>query len=112
MRNIEIKARLNDWDAAHKIAAVLATFDKRPRAAEDFWMPVATGAGFMGNHEPGLRLRTLLADIAVKSHSKDKVNMTPEQIYRVCLYCWNKWRDGEELRTTPRVPDHRPPVRG
>jgi hypothetical protein len=114
MRVLEIWNQMDKFKPAKRqcvTAAALATFDKRPLAAKDFWLPVVQGTGMDDIHDPRLRLRNLLAEAAVKGHSKDRVYYTPEQLYRIAIYCWNKWRAGEKLRTTPRIPDQRPVIR-
>ena len=114
-RVLGIWAELESFKPARRncvFAAAMATFDKRPVAAKEFWVPVLTAVGFDDRNDPRLRLRNLLVDSVVRSKSKDKVNYTAEQLYRIMLYCWNKWRDGEPLRTTPRIPDSRLPIRG
>lgn len=86
------------------IAAMLATFDKVPTLADQFWKPVADGVALNTKNDPRWRLRQYLSEFALgNSKGSDRKSTDPESMYRACIVCWNKWRQGEELKTTPRA---------
>lgn len=85
-------------------AAMLATFNKVPSVAPDFWRPVADGTNLASKNDPRWRLREYLTThtLGVAS-SGDRTPVSPEDMYRICVHCWNKWRKNEQLTTTPRT---------
>ena len=95
------------------VAAMLSTFHKSPRQANEFWQPVCDGLGLTQKSDPRWRLRELLARSVAHASSKrgtkrERVFLSAEDIYRVSLVCWNAWRAGEPMNSTPRPTAKRP----
>ena len=88
-------------------AALFATYDKIPSRAEEFWQPVADGLNINEVTDPRYRLREFLKASSLASSGGNKTVVNQESMYRVCINCWNKWRDGEAMKTTPRATDRR-----
>lgn len=91
-------------------AALMATYNKVPTKAIDFWQPVADGLGLTDKDDPRYRLRELLKSSSLNIGQSDKKAIGPEDMYKVCLLAWNKWRDGEKVRMTLRPTEKRPTV--
>jgi len=90
------------------VGAMYATFEQNPIESVKFWTAVKTGLGFKNNHEPAYRLREyLMSHGSIPSRnlgSKDKVAVTGiEEIFRACIYMWNAYRRGDEVRQAPRI---------
>lgn len=91
------------------VGAMFATFEKVVTKAPEFWLPVATGIDIPSKNDPRLRLRDLLMQAALTSKAQGRDYMGYEAMYRACLYCWNRWRRGEDVKLL-RAPSERPRV--
>ena len=83
------------------VAAMLATFNKAPQIALEFWTPVADGVGLEKRGDPRLKLRTWLLQTAVgygRGGSSDKEKVTQELMFRQSVGCWNAFRQGRTLQ--------------
>lgn len=93
------------------VASMLATFEHRPRKADAFWRPVATGVGFEDVKDPRLVLRNWLSNISVNrgvgSVATGKKAVDSQAIYFTCLQMWNHWRSGKFV-TNVRAPKTEP----
>lgn len=91
------------------IAAMLTTFEKNVKAAEEFWVPVLNGVNLQSKTDPRYQLRRYLDS---HGHSimggMDKVSQ--EEMFCVCITQWNHWRDGNSVTTVKPV-NTRPKVR-
>ena len=116
-RVMEFLSRGRKQDVDHLLrspvtAAMLATFDKAPQRADEFWSAVHNGVGFEDKDDARLRLRSFVMRYTVghgggTHSSREAVDV--ERYYRTCLVCWNAWRRGKKVKTI-RVPDQRPDV--
>lgn len=95
------------------VAAMLETFCKSPEHAGEFWISVATGLDIKSASDPRKRLHKLLLTTAVMAgagaHNKARLGtkvLAGEAMYRVCIGCWNAWREGRDVSTL-RVPSQR-----
>lgn len=91
-------------------AAMIATFEKDPVAASQFWIPVTSGAELKIN-DPRLILRNFLTShvLDTKGITSSKKVINQNQMFWVCLTSWNKWRNGNTV-TVLRMPKERPTV--
>ena len=92
------------------LAAMLATFDKVPTKAPEFWTAVIEGLGLTTKTDPRYVLRESLMKVSTKvskytaSNSKrEKRYMTNEEMYRICISAFNKWRKGETSQAALRA---------
>jgi hypothetical protein len=92
------------------IAAMFATFDKVPTVAPDFWTPVASGIGLEKKTDPRLKLRDMLMQSALTATQTGKDHVPPEQMYRMCLQAWNRWRRGENVQVLRTTKERQKPV--
>ncbi|KKN81506.1 hypothetical protein LCGC14_0317650 [marine sediment metagenome] len=99
------KDSIGDVKRQPVIACMMATYDKVPRMAGQFWGPVITGLDLTNKTDARWRLRKYLADHT--TGATYRVNMKksapPEVMYRVCINCWNKWRKGDPMSMTPKA---------
>ncbi len=89
---------------ASVVGAMMATFDKAPDAAIQFWTPIATGLGLTEETDARHRLRGFLIEMNANAVGR-------EDVYRVCINGWNKWRDGEKVRAPIRPTEDRRKVK-
>lgn len=87
------------------VASMFDTFDVAPNKAVEFWEAVRNGLNFQSLNDPRKKLREALAGAVVvgargtnRSAAGDVKRVTAEEMYRWCIYCWNAWRRGEELK--------------
>ena len=92
------------------IAAMFATFERVPTKAAEFWGPVLTGLDISTKTDPRKILRDTFDRVSTRISSSDRRYMNNEDLYRVCLNAWNKWRKSESVKATLRAPDTRPKV--
>lgn len=93
------------------VAAMFATFAKLPTKAAEFWQPVIDGLGLTAKTDPRYVLRDTLQNAVSGGSNRGRPStrlMSVEDQYRVCLMAWNKWRKGEVVRGSLRVPNERP----
>jgi len=90
------------------IAAMFECFDKKPSIAESFWKPVCDGLNLTDPQDARYILMKWLQgaslDAAHYDQKKGKKVVSTEDMYRVCINVWNRWRKDEKisggLRTT------------
>ena len=90
--------RYSDWKPVRRsaiVAAMFATFDKCPSAAPDFWGMVCSGLNFTSTNDPRYQLRVFCEEHPQSNRSS--VNISSEELYRVAINLWNKWRKGDEV---------------
>lgn len=92
---------------ASTIAAIFATFDKAKTIAPEFWQPVCDGLNLGRKTDPRYQLRDTLMRSSVRGSVSDKRVLGQEDMYRICVAAWNKWRKGEECATSLRAPSRR-----
>jgi hypothetical protein len=87
------------------IGAMFATFNASAKAGLEFWHAVGTGLNLTDKQDPRYQLRRYL-----ESHSLSGVYrrgaakpVHVEDIYRVCVMAWNKWRKNEKMETGLRT---------
>ena len=87
------------------MAAMLATYDKLPSRAHEFWEPVATGLGFTSKSDARYRLRDLLQTSGLRSDTQTRNGVDAESMYRLCILAWDKWRTDApvEILRTPKT---------
>ncbi len=89
---------------AATVAAMFATFEKAPQDAPTFWDPVCTGLGLDVHMDPRYQLRRYM-DSHGHTMQKGKDPVGQEEMFRVAVQAWNRWRKGETvsvLRTTEK----------
>lgn len=85
------------------LAAMFETFDTRPTIAPAFWTPVSDGCNIPSKTDGRHRLRDVLDRryskvIRAGTRGDDVVRTwSDEDIYRVCLVAWNRWRKDEKV---------------
>ena len=93
------------------MAAMVGSFDKVATKAPEFWQPVADGLG-LNKSDPRYRLREYLQKTVLHaSRGSQRDPVDAETMYRVCVNCWNKWRQGKLMQMTPRSTDDRVALR-
>lgn len=103
-------------DRSPVAAALFETFSRKPDVAPEFWRPVFTGLGLTSTKDARFRLHDDLRSFVLKDNEGDSVRVslskskrkrvTTEDLYRLCILAWNKWRAGEEVNVL-RVPARR-----
>jgi hypothetical protein len=92
------------------IAAMFECWDKKPTIAPDFWKPVCDGLGLTEETDARYALMRWLQSHGVDAGGPNRDRTikaaSAEEMYRVCINAWNRWRAGEKvmagLRTTQR----------
>jgi hypothetical protein len=89
------------------IAAMFATYNKVPTIATGFWQKVADGIGLDSKTDPRYKLNRLLQEVVINAAGRsNQRTVSSEELYRMCVSAWNKWRNDEvaqvALRTTKR----------
>lgn len=80
------------------MAAMIATFDKVPTIAPEFWLPVKDGVNLERTDDPRHKLRSeLRASVVSMCGGKKAKRVSVEEMYRWCLYAWNAHREGRTL---------------
>ena len=94
-------------------AAMFAIFDrdKKNVDAETFWKTVADGVNVEAKTDPRYQLREFLNSIAIKANEGKKRIVDSEEVFRICVSAWNKWRAGDTVRGPFRAPLERQKVR-
>lgn len=94
-------------------AAMFATFDKDKKGdmATDFWSTVGSGVGLASRQEPRYVLREFLRTTAILTNEKRKRIVDGEEMYRICITAWNKWRAGELVKGSYKNTLERPKPR-
>lgn len=84
------------------VAAMLATAAVAATEAVEFWTGMANGIGFRDGGDPRLILRDHLSEHSLSagrsSLKSGKDIVMAESMYRWCLYAWNAWRRGKQLK--------------
>lgn len=94
------------------LAAMFATFQKVPTKAPEFWTPVLDGLNITAKTDPRYALREALLKVATKptrktGEGKEKRLMSNEDIYRICISAFNKWRKNETVQVALRATKER-----
>ena len=85
------------------IAAMFATYSKVPTLAKGFWQPVADGIDLGAKEDPRYKLRALLQEVVVNAAGRSNQRaVSAEELYRMCILAWSKWRNDEECRMALR----------
>lgn len=96
--------KYTEWPSIRRsgmVAALFATFHKTGGLAADFWDKVCSGLQFESKTDPRYQLR-LFCDNHTQGMSA-KNNIGSEDLYRVAINCFNKWRENQPVtvcRTT------------
>lgn len=90
---------------ASTVAAMFATFDKAGGDAPNFWDGVCSGLGLETKTDPRYQMR-LFNDEHTLNLRTNKKSADNEEMYRVAINLWNKWRRHEPV-TVARSTDHR-----
>lgn len=83
------------------VAAMFATMEAKPDLARDFWGPVGTGLGLTEKTDARHQLRRYLdTHVRASGHGNadDAIATGPEEMYRVCIGAWNRWRRKESVQ--------------
>lgn len=83
------------------IAAVMATMDKAPHVALEFWRTVRDGIGLENKEDPRHSLRNYLMTTTLASSSStncDNKKVSGEEMYRASIHGWNAFRDKRPLK--------------
>lgn len=91
------------------LAACFATFEKNVKLSDEFWGPVFSGIGLTKRADPRWQLRRYIESHGLTIEG-GKERVSQEQLYCVCINCWNHWRLGNELFSVKTM-DIRPKVR-
>ena len=87
------------------------TFNKVVSKSVEFWTPIYDGLNLDSKNDPRYRLKEYLertvSQCRTGRHDIGTLVKTQEDIYRACIACWNHWRRGEELSTTPGATSRR-----
>lgn len=78
-------------------AAMLATFEKAVKPSGDFWEPVFTGLGLNEAQDARYQLRNYLMTHGNTAGNRDMIKVSAEDMFRVCVQMWNRWRKGEKV---------------
>jgi hypothetical protein len=88
------------------VAAMLETFSKQPAESPEFWEPVVSGLNLKSAGDPRKRLHKMLLTSNVKGGCGTTIArmaknslISQESMYRLCITCWNAWREGREIQT-------------
>ena len=94
------------------LAAMFATFSVVPTRANEFWDIVGSGVGFGDDKgHPAYQLRELLNKLGRHTgRVQDRKALTNEEVYRICISSWNRWRKNERMLSTPRASKDRQKV--
>lgn len=78
------------------IAALFATFEKAVGDSDAFWTPVYNGLGLEDKKDARYKLRLFLQSHG-HTHNPSTTLISTEDLYRVCIAAWNRWRAKEEV---------------
>lgn len=99
------QVKYTEWPSIRRsgvVAALFATFHKAGGLAAQFWENICSGVGFEAKEDPRLQLRLFCDTHSQHVSSKNNI-VGAEDLYRICINCWNRWRKGEKVgvvRTT------------
>ena len=79
------------------MAAMMATFDINMTDSREFWLPVLIGTGLASKTDPRWVLRKYLDTHSIRSVGAGLIPTSAEEMYKVCIQGWNKWRNGEQV---------------
>ncbi len=83
------------------VAAMFATFEKSATDSINFWTPVRDGVGLDSAYDPRLQLRNKLMSTAMnkgKGPSTGRTLASSEEMFRWCIYAWNVFRRGGQMK--------------
>lgn len=107
MVGLYFQARYPNYVAVKRAAAIgamFATYNASPAKAKEFWDAIIDGLGFTGKTDARYLLRKFM-DTHGHHISEGSTAVTQEEMYRICVQAWNRWRNGEEvsaLRSTDK----------
>lgn len=92
------KVAMNRIDRMAVIAAMVDNFSRVPTIAPDFWRSVAEGTG-LEKDDARWHLLRYLDSVAMQRSGANSTKriVDPEEVYRVCIAAWNRWRAGEKV---------------
>lgn len=83
------------------MAAMLATCEKAPQIATEFWRTIRDGLGMQDREDPRLVLRNWLLTSSMSgadgAMGKSKV-VGNEEMYRACIHAWNAFRANRRIK--------------
>lgn len=89
---------------ASVMGAILATCQKAPNIAVDFWRTVRDGIGLTDKEDPRLVLRNWLMTASLAGSgamgpvAASAKQVTQEEMYRACIHAWNAYRGNRRIR--------------
>lgn len=92
-------ATLNSYDdliLVPVVAAIIATWRKNRKAAEEFWPKVGSGE-MLAKTDPRMKLRDVLSKRSAFSSMRGRDRNVA--IYSTCVSWWNSWRTGDSRRS-------------
>lgn len=104
---IYFQARRNDYHQIKRAAvagAMFASFNASAAKAREFWDAIVDGIGYTDKTDARYMLRKFL-DTHGHNISEGATAVTQEEMYRICIQAWNRWRRNEpvmSLRTTDK----------
>lgn len=91
------------------LAAMFATFNVAPTKAPEFWDPVVTGLNLGAKTDARWALRDVIMKSCIqqKGSGKGRRQLGTEDLYRITILLWNKWREGGGVHSAPRATNTR-----
>jgi hypothetical protein len=83
------------------IGAMFATFEKNVMASQQFWEPVFNGLGLNDKKDIRYMLRQFISTHVhqiERGFSENGSVIGKEDLYRICINCWNHWRAGDVMK--------------
>lgn len=102
---IFFQTKYTEWPSIRRsgvVAALFATFQKAGGEAAEFWDKVCNGLGFETKTDPRYQLR-IFCDQHTTNPALGNNAVSAEDLYRISINLWNKWRQGQPVnvvRTT------------
>lgn len=91
-------------------AAMMATFSKAVKASDDFWGPVCDGVALDKKNDARYQLRQFMLTHGHTSTAAGLQKINAEELYRICIQVWNRWRKGEEVFAIKPVDERPKPI--
>ena len=80
------------------IGAMMATFNKSAAIGPEFWTPVVSGLSLNEKTDPRWFLRKYIEHHSHGARTPGKDTVTSEEMYRICIACWNYYRQDKPAR--------------
>jgi hypothetical protein len=92
------KVAMNRIDRMGVLAAMVDNFARVPTIAPEFWVKVAEGTN-LEKDDARFQLMRYLDSVAMQRSGANSTKrvVDPEEVYRVCISAWNRWRSGEKV---------------